>query len=122
MRDAPKDPRLIFDRLGRVEQEFPLFRAVYDVLTAAPSSRRYDEEEIISEAVDALDYLIADGRWQDRSDDGRTELRWDGRTLSVYEDDGGRWRFRNRYEVAGAGDVDGRASFAHGTPGGDAHG
>lgn len=95
----------MFDRLGRAEREYPLFRAVYEALVAAPSSRHYDEEEIASEALDALDYLVTDGRWRDRSDDGRIELRWDGRRLSVYETAPNGFEFSRSYPVQGPGDI-----------------
>lgn len=101
----PNDPRLMFDRLGRADREYPLFRAVYDVLVAAPSSRHYDEEEIASEALDALDYLVTDGKWRDISDDGRVELRWNGKELSVYETAGDGFEFRRGYPVQGPGDI-----------------
>lgn len=89
----------LYDRLERDPDDFPLFSRIWEVLQFAPSSRHHDEEELVSLAVDAFDYLQAQGRWATASTGGRIELHWDGRELRVHEDDDRGWRYQRAFTV-----------------------
>lgn len=93
------DVRDLFDKLHRDPDSYPLFARLWEVLTFAPSSRHMDEEELVSIAADALDYLEAKGQWYNASTTGRTELRWDGTNLLVHEDDDRGWTFDMTYPI-----------------------
>ncbi len=84
------DLRQIYETKGRDPRYFPLFQQCWEVLSMAPSSKRSSEDELISLAWDAFDYLQADGRWFTGNQTGRTEMHWDGERLRVVEqtDDG----------------------------------
>lgn len=104
--DADNDEaRAAFDRAGRHPAEYSLFAAIYHVLKMAPSSQRYEPDEVASEAFDALDHLLTDGHWHDWKETGETRLEWNGHELEVYEDNGGDWQFRRSYVVQGPGDI-----------------
>lgn len=93
------DVRSLYDRLHRDPADYPLFERVWQVLTFAPSSRHCDEEELVSLAADAFDYLQANGRWQTSSPTGRTELYWDGKVLNVREDDDRDYQYHHTFTV-----------------------
>lgn len=90
----------LFDRLHRDEGQRELFRRVYQVLAFAPSSRHADEEELVSLAADALDYLVTDGRWKTASATGKTELRLEDGELKVTEDDDRAYHYQRSFRVA----------------------
>lgn len=94
------DLRSLFDKLHRDPSEYPLFERVWQVLSFAPSSRHYDEEEMVSQAVDALDYLQAEGRWQTATSTGTTELAWDGQVLHVREEDHLNQEYSRQFPIA----------------------
>lgn len=111
MQDADnEEARAAFERAGRHPAEYPLFAAIYHVLSMAPSSQRYERDEVASEAFDALDHLLTDGHWHDWKETGETRLEWNGEELEVYEDNGGDWQFRQSYAVEGPGDIYGAGS------------
>lgn len=89
----------LYEKIHRDPEDYPLFARIWDVLQFAPSSRFADEEELVSLAVDAFDYLQAQGRWATASTGGRTELHWDGTTLRVHEDDDHGWRYQREFTV-----------------------
>jgi hypothetical protein len=93
------DLHKLYDRLERDPQGFPLFQRIWQVLTFAPSARHADEEEMVSLACDAFDYLQADGQWQTASPTGKTALRLDGRKLHVTEDDDRDFRYDHTFTV-----------------------
>lgn len=94
-----RDVRALFDRLHRDPSQFPLFERIWEVLQFAPSSKHANEEELVSLAADALDYLQADGRWATASTTGRTELRLQGNQLLVYEDNDGTWYYQRQFTL-----------------------
>ena len=93
------DVRSLYDRLERDPKDFPLFERIWQVLTFAPSSKHSDEEELVSLACDAFDYLQASGEWQTMSTTGRTQLFWDGRRLQVKEDDDRSYQYEHTFTV-----------------------
>jgi len=93
------DVQHLFDSLHREPQDYPLFERIWDVLALAPSSKHVNEEELVSLAADAFDYLQATGRWATASTTGRTELFWDGLTLGVEENDDREFTFRRSFAV-----------------------
>jgi len=94
------DLRSLFDRLHRDPSEYPLFERIWQALSFAPSSRHYDEEAMVSQAVDALDYLQAEGRWHTANPSGTTELAWDGHGLHVREEDHLDQEYYQQYPVS----------------------
>lgn len=98
------DVRSLYDRLHRDPEDYPLFERIWQVLTFAPSSKHAGEEEMVSLACDAFDYLQANGQWQTASDAGRTQLFWDGRTLTVTEDDDRNYHYQHSFTVTNAQD------------------
>nr|PZN42780.1 MAG: hypothetical protein DIU70_04665 [Bacillota bacterium] len=95
-----RDVRQLFHRLHRDPSQFPLFARIWEVLQMAPSSRHASEEELVSLAADALDYLLTDGQWATASTTGRTELRLAGDGLEVYEEAPEGFQYRRRFPVA----------------------
>lgn len=93
------DLRSLYDRLQRNPKDFPLFERIYQVLTFAPSSRHAEEDELVSLACDAFDYLQANGQWQSASETGRTQLHWDGKSLRVQEDDDRAFQYQHTFTV-----------------------
>lgn len=93
------DLRSLYDRLHRDPEDFPLFQRIWQVLTFAPSSKHIDEEQMVSLACDALDYLQAGGRWTTASPTGRTDLFWDGSTLNVREDDDRHFQYEHGFSI-----------------------
>lgn len=93
------DVRGLYDRLHRDPEAYPLFEQVWQVLTFAPSSKHTDEEELVSLACDAFDYLQSNGQWTTSSPTGRTELFWDGQRLSVLEDDDRDFEYQHTFDV-----------------------
>jgi hypothetical protein len=93
------DVRSLYDRLHREPDDFPLFERIWQVLSFAPSSKHVNEEEMVSLAGDAFDYLKTDGKWQTASTTGRTELFWDGQTLKVNEDDDRNYQYQHTFTV-----------------------
>lgn len=93
------DVRSLYDRLHRDPNDFALFERIWQVLTYAPSSKHSNDEEMVSLACDAFDYLQANGKWQTASETGRTELFWDGRTLNVTEDDNRDYQYHHTFTV-----------------------
>ncbi|HWI64470.1 MAG TPA: hypothetical protein VNT75_21780 [Symbiobacteriaceae bacterium] len=93
------DVRDLYDRLHRDPEDYPLFERIWQVLTFAPSSKHAGEEELVSLACDAFDYLQATGQWQTASTSGRTELAWDGRNLKVTEDDDRSYQYHHTFTV-----------------------
>jgi hypothetical protein len=93
------DVRSLYDRLQRDPQDYPLFERIWQVLSFAPSSKHAEEEELVSLASDAFDYLQADGQWQTTSTTGRTQLFWDGTTLQVTEDDHRNFEYQHTFSV-----------------------
>lgn len=91
--------RDLFDKIHRDPADFPLFCQVYQVLQFAPSGRHADDESLVSLAVDALDYLKANGRWTTASPTGRTEMTLDGHLLHVHEDDDRDFTFDRTYDL-----------------------
>jgi hypothetical protein len=89
----------LYDRLHRDPQDFPLFERIWQVLTFAPSSKHVDEEEMVSLACDAFDYLQASGAWQTASTTGKTALQWDGKHLRVAEDDDRDYTYHHTFTV-----------------------
>lgn len=89
----------LFDQLHRDEEQRELFRRVYQVLAFAPSSRHAGEEELVSLAADALDYLVADGKWKTASTTGKTKLRLHGGELTVTEDDDRTYHYQRTFHV-----------------------
>ncbi|HYF93627.1 MAG TPA: hypothetical protein VD969_15545 [Symbiobacteriaceae bacterium] len=96
------DVRSLYDRLHRDPQDYPLFERIWQVLTFAPSSKHSDEEEMVSLACDAFDYLQATGQWQTASPTGRTQLTWDGHLLKVTEDDDRNFQYHHTFSVQSA--------------------
>ncbi|MGE5673143.1 MAG: hypothetical protein ACM3XM_04565 [Mycobacterium leprae] len=94
------DLRRLYDRLHRDPEDFPLFERIWEVLTFAPSSKHVDEEQMVSLACDALDYLQATGEWATASITGRTELGWDGQALRVREDDDRSYQYENTFTLS----------------------
>lgn|GEM_PF-1545227 len=92
----------LYDSLHRDPDDYPLFEQIWQVLTYAPSCRHADEEELVSLAADAFDYLQAGGEWQTTSATGTTRLRWDGTRLEVEEDDGRDYRYQHTFIVGQA--------------------
>lgn len=106
------DVRSLYDRLHRDPEDYPLFERIWQVLTFAPSSKHADEEEMVSLACDAFDYLQANGQWQTASTTGKTELFWDGRSLRVREDDDRNYQYHHTFSLqsaAGGDTEDGEA-------------
>jgi len=93
------DVRNLYDRLERDPKDYPLFERIWQVLTFAPSSKHSDEEEMVSLACDAFDYLQASGEWQTASPTGRTQLFWDGKQLRVKEDDDRKFQYEHTFTV-----------------------
>lgn len=93
------DVRSLYDRLNRDPNDYPLFERIWQVLNFAPSSKHADEEELVSLAGDAFDYLQADGQWFTASPNGRTELHYDGKTLKVKEDDDRKFEYHHTFTV-----------------------
>jgi len=93
------DVRHLYDQLHREPTDYPLFERIWEVLTLAPSSRHLHEEEMVSLACDAFDYLQASGYWSTASPDGRTELHWNGQALDVKEEDGHEFHYHRTFPV-----------------------
>lgn len=93
------DVESLFRRIHRDPADESLFRRIWEVLQFAPACRHASEEELVSLAVDALDYLRANGRWTTASQDGRVELHLEGDRLHVYEDNDGTWHYRRTFAV-----------------------
>jgi len=93
------DVKRLYDSLNRDPDDYPLFEQIWQVLTFAPSCRHADEEELVSLAVDAFDYLQTEGQWQTASATGTTKLRFDGRRLEVEEDDGQDYHYQNVFTI-----------------------
>lgn len=93
------DVRSLYDRLNRDPADYPLFERIWQVLSFAPSSKHSDEEELVSLACDAFDYLQANGQWQTMSNTGRTQLFWDGNMLKVQEDDDRNFEYLHTFTV-----------------------
>lgn len=92
--------RSLYDKLHRDPEHFPLFARIWEVLSFAPSSRHYDKEAMVSQAADALDYLLAEGRWQTVNPMGVTELTWNGQVLGVREEDHRDEEYARQFPVA----------------------
>ncbi len=90
----------LFDRLHRDESQRELFSRVYQVLAVAPSSRHASEEDLVSVAADALDYLVTDGQWQTASVNGKTILRLQDGVLRVTEDDDRSYHYQRSFHIA----------------------
>lgn len=93
------DVRSLYDRLHRDPEGYPLFERIWQVLTFAPSSKHTDEEEMVSLACDAFDYLQKDGKWFTSSETGKTELFFDGQQLKVREDDDRKFSYEHTFTV-----------------------
>lgn len=65
----------------------------------APSSKHAGEDELISLAWDAFDYLQADGQWFTASETGSTELTLGDGHLRVKENDDDDFRFERVYPI-----------------------
>ncbi|WP_374713037.1 hypothetical protein [Symbiobacterium terraclitae] len=96
------DLKQLYGSLHRDPEDYPLFAQIWQVLTFAPSCRHADEEELVSLAADAFDYLQTNGEWQMTSATGTTKLRWDGTNLAVEEDDGRDYYYQNTFVVGEA--------------------
>lgn len=93
------DIRSLYDRLHRDPAGYPLFERVWKVLSLAPSSKHAMEEELVSMAADAFDYLQADGQWQTASTTGVTKLAFDGQELRVLETDGRKFEYHRTFRI-----------------------
>lgn len=91
--------RRLYDGLERNPADYPLFARIWEVLTLAPSSKHANEEEMVSLACDALDYLQTNGEWSTASTTGRTTFTWDGQTLEVHEDDDRSFEYQHEFEI-----------------------
>lgn len=97
------DLKQLYSSLNRDPEDYPLFDQIWQVLTFAPSCRHADEEELVSLAADAFDYLQATGEWHTTTPTGTTKLRYDGRQLEVEEDDGRDYYYRNTFIIGESG-------------------
>lgn len=97
------DIRSVYHEKDREPADFPLFSQVWEVLLMAPSSKHADEEELISLAWDAFDYLQADGEWFTASETGSTVMALQDGNLQVKETDDRDFRFEQVYPINTSG-------------------
>jgi len=95
----------VYEMLSYKPASFELFRSVVEIFQMAPSMRLKEEAEIYDEAVEACDYLVTDGIWEDESSMGRTRITWDGQTLQLEEGDGEAFFFTKQYRLKEAKDL-----------------